>query len=348
MGRNREARGRQLARVLRGAWRARPDAGGFDGAGLPEVLPLLQRSGSAGLAWWRARSAGAPPPVLAPLHDAFAIHALAAAMRAPQVAAAFALLRDHGVDALLGKGWAVARLYPRAGLRPYGDIDLYVPRTDEAAARSALDASGVALPVDLHVGFAELDDRASAELFARAAVKRLGDAEVRVFGPEDHLRLLALHMLRHGAWRPVWLCDLALLVETLPPDFDWAYFTSGDALRTDAAVCAIRLAHELLGADLEGVPGSLRERVLPGWLVPAVLRQWGDGEFEPHGTRVPMRTELRRPRGLPHALRVRWPNAVEATIGQRAPFNDLPRLPFQLGECLFRTLRFARSAPPLA
>jgi hypothetical protein len=41
---------------------------------------------------------------------------------------------------------------------------------------------------------------------------------------------------------------------------------------------------------------------------------------------------------------------VEATVGRRARFNGLPRLPFQIGECLARTLRFARSgglaAPP--
>lgn len=344
MRRGCEARGRELARVLCGAWRDRPDAESLDAADLLEASPLLLRSGSAGLAWWRAQRAAVPAPVLQPLHDAFAIHALSMAMRGPQVAAAFAQLRDHDVEPLLGKGWAVARLYPRPGLRPYGDIDLYLRPRDEKAARAALEAPGAAaLPVDLHVGFAELDDRGSEDLFARAQIVRLGGTDVRVFGPEDHLRLLALHMLRHGAWRPVWLCDLALLLETRPPGFDWGYFTSGDAVRTDAAVCALRLAQELLGANLEGVPAPVRERRLPRWLVPAVLRQWGDVGFEPHGTRTPMAAELRRPRSLPRALRTRWPNAVEATVGRRAPFNDLPRLPFQIGECLSRTLRFARS-----
>jgi len=171
---------------------------------------------------------------------------------------------------------------------------------------------------------------------------------VRVFGPEDHLRLMALHLLRHGAWRPVWFCDLALMLETLPPDFDWACFMSGDGARTDAAVCAVRLAHELIGASLEGVPAAVRERTLPRRLVPAVLRQWGEARFEPHGTRTPMAVELRRPRGLLRALRARWPNAVEATVGRRARFNGLPRLPFQIGECLARTLRFARAQGGLA
>jgi hypothetical protein len=205
-----------------------------------------------------------------------------------------------------------------------------------------------ALPVDLHGGLAELDDRRFDDVLARSRLVRLGETDVRVFGPEDHLRLLTLHLLRHGAWRPVWFCDVALIVETLPPDFDWACFMSGDGGRTDAAVCALRLAHELLGASLEGVPAAVRERRLPRWLVPAILRQWADARFEPHGTRTPMAVVLRRPRGLLRALRARWPNAVEATVGRRARFNGLPRLPFQIGECLARTLRFARSPGALA
>jgi len=341
-----------VARVLRGAWRERPDADGLVAADLVEAIPLLLRSGSAGLAWWRAQSAGVPPPVLKPLHDAFGVHALQAAILEAKIPAAFARLRARGVEPLLGKGWAVARLYPRPGLRPYGDIDLYVRPEDGPAARAALDEPGPeALPVDLHCGLAELDDRRFEGVLARSRTMRLGDADVRVFGSEDHLRLLALHLLRHGAWRPVWLCDLALVLEILPPDFDWACFTSGDGARTDAAVCAVRLARELLGASLDGVPSPVRERRLPRWLVPAILRQWGDARFEPHGTRTPMAVELRRPRGLLRALRARWPNAVEATVGRRARFDSLPRLPFQIGECFARTLRFARSrsghaAPP--
>jgi len=30
----------------------------------------------------------------------------------------------RGVEPILGKGWAIARLYPERGMRPYGDIDL--------------------------------------------------------------------------------------------------------------------------------------------------------------------------------------------------------------------------------
>jgi hypothetical protein len=347
LGGSQHARGRQLGRVLCRAWREHPPTEGLEAADLLEAAPLLLRSGSAGLAWWRARHAGIPAPVLKPYHDAIVIQSLHAAVLDAKIALAFTRLRARGIEPLLGKGWAVARLYPAPGLRPYGDIDLYVRREDEPAARNALgEAGGEALPVDLHGGLAELDDLPFAEVFARSRMVRVGGADVRVFGLEDHLRLLALHLMRHGAWRPAWLCDLALIVEAHGRDLSWECFTSGDARRSDAAACALGLARELLGADLAAAPTPLRERTLPRWLAPAVWRQWGDGRFQPHGTRAPMAVELRRPWTLPRALRARWPNAVEATVGRRGPFNELPRLPFQLAECVCRTLRYVR--PPRA
>lgn len=330
--------------MLRGAWREPSPAADLDAADLVAAAPLLLRTGSAGLAWWRAQSSDVLRPLVKALHDGFGIQALHASVLDAKIPAAFARLRARGVEPLLGKGWAVARLYPRPGLRPYGDIDLYVRPIGGPAARAALDEPGQeALPVDLHRGLAELDDRGFEDVRARSQLVRLGECAVRIFGPEDHLRLLALHLLRHGAWRPAWLCDVALLVEGRPPDFDWGWFASGDPVRTDAAVCALRLAHEIVGATLDGLPPAVRERRLPRWLVPAVLKQWGDERFAPHGTRTPMAMELRRPGRLLRALRARWPNAVEATIARRGAFNELPRLPFQIGECLARTVRFARS-----
>jgi hypothetical protein len=45
---------------------------------------------------------------------------------------------------------------------------------------------------------------------------------------------------------------------------------------------------------------------------------------------------LRRPRLLLDALRLRWPNAIQATVELGGPFNGLPRLPYQVGECVRR------------
>lgn len=54
-----------------------------------------------------------------------------------------------GVEPLLIKGWAIARLYPGAGLRPYTNLDLIVRPSELGAARGNL-WKPPAVAVDLH------------------------------------------------------------------------------------------------------------------------------------------------------------------------------------------------------
>jgi hypothetical protein len=54
-----------------------------------------------------------------------------------------------------------------------------------------------------------------------------------------------------------------------------------------------------------------------------------------------MAAALRRPAGLLAELHRHWPNPIEGTVGVGGPFNELPRLPFQLAFTALRTLRFA-------
>src|SRR5207245_11680175 len=95
------------------------------------------------------------------------------------------------------------------------------------------------------------------------------------------------------------------------------------------------------GARLEGPPAAAHSRRLPGWIAPAALQQWGDPRLEPQSRRRPFAADLARPPAALAALGRRWPNPVEATLNVRAPFNDAPRLHFQLLECVRRTARFA-------
>jgi hypothetical protein len=332
-------RGARVAAVLAGSWRAAPPALDLSASELTDVAPLLLQTGAAGLTWWKVRRSPPPPPLAAELRDAYRLFALQAALHEQRVARAFGALRAAGVEAILGKGWAIARQYPDPGLRPYGDVDLYVRPEQHAAAVEAL-GDPQRDGVDLHRGFAELDDRPAEELVARSRVERLHGVDVRVFAPEDHVRLLALHMLRHGVLRPLWLCDVALALESRPPGFDWRAFGAGSTRRSAWVGSAFALANALLGARLDGVPPPAAG-ALPRWLVPAVLRQWS-AFVPPHGSRAPMAASLRRPAAFARGLLLRWPNPVEATVGVGGPFNGLPRLPFQLGDCLVRTARFAR------
>ena len=55
---------------------------------------------------------------------------------------------------------------------------------------------------------------------------------------------------------------------------------------------------------------------------------------------LPIAFHLRHPRGLFKALRLRWPNPIQATARVGGPFNEWPRLPFQVAECFQRTGKF--------
>lgn len=317
-------------------------------AELPQTISLLLNSGGGALGWWRIRHLDSRASAEAQqLHHAYRLHTLQAAVKELELAQLFTYLRANGLEPLLGKGWAIARQYPELGLRPYGDFDLYVRPEEYDAYVTALAAPEArGWNVDLHCGAAELRDRSFDDLYARSELADCKGVAIRTFGSEDHLRLLCLHFLREGALRPLWLCDLAIALDSLKSDFDWDYFLRGNARRTEAAICALGLAHELLGAKLTGLPIEARAKRLPRWLAPVVLREWGSGKVT-HGRRTPIAVHLRHPIGFLKSMRERWPNAIEATFRVQAPFNNWPRLPFQLWECGQRLISFVRQVPKL-
>jgi Uncharacterised nucleotidyltransferase len=343
-----DSAGRLVALALKGAWRPVPPALELSASELDRIAPQLLKSGAGALGWRRARHSGLPSSsALAELHQAYRLHSLQALMHEQEIEQLFKLLNAAGVEPLLVKGWWSARLYPEKGLRPYGDIDLCVRPAQFAAARTALKAvPELQCAVDLHCGFEKFGGAKFDELAARALSFPFGEASVRVPCAEDHLRILCVHMLREGAWRPLWLCDIAAAVETRAADFDWSRCLTEDRRLGDWIRCALRLAQQLLGADIYGTPAAERARALPQWLVPVILKEWGaslSSMSQRH--RVPVSNFLRHPVGVLKGLPFHWPNPIEATIGVRAPFNDLPRLPFQLGNCLARTAKFAARLP---
>jgi hypothetical protein len=330
-----------IASALKGAWRSSAPAPALSPDQLAEITPAILHGGAGALLWWHIRNSSlSNSEAGAELQQAYLLHTLEAAVHEREVQQATDFLRSRNLEPILAKGCAVARLYPEPGLRPFGDFDLYVRPEDHARAVAILAGPGAPqLSLDMHAGFKELDDRSFDELYARSQLVALAGVNVRMPGPEDHLRLLSLHTLRHGAWRPIWLCDIAVVFEHAAPAFDWEYFLSGDVRRTDWVVCALGLAHELL--DMNADTTRLRSRMssLPYWLVPEVLRQWAT-PMVPQGRRLPMEHFLRDPKGVVSALRERWPNGIEATVDVGGPFNYLPRLPFQLADCAYRIFKF--------
>jgi len=278
------------------------------------------------------------------LHQAFQTNSVQATLHEEKIKKVFRLLREASIEPLLGKGWLAASLYPVPPLRPYHDIDICVRPADFKRAQEILDSPAANdCWVDLHDEFSELRGREIQELFARSRLVPLGDEEIRVMSAEDNLALLAIHLLKHGAYRSVWLCDIGAAVESLPADFDWKVCLGRNRTRASWIICAIALAYQLLGPRIEKVPIATQAKKPPAWLIESVLEQWANPlpiQNEPYTYPVPFAHYLKNPKGVLTGLRNRWPNPIKATVSINGRFNSLPRIPYQVGNCVLRAAQF--------
>jgi hypothetical protein len=312
---------------------------------LDEVTPLLYGSGAAALGWWRVRNTDlASSPSAEVLHQAYRLQLLQSSIHEQKIRKVFRLLRSESIEPILVKGWVAAALYPEAALRPYGDIDICVTAEDFKAAEAVLGRPEASdCWIDLHKRFAEIGDRRTEDLFSRTRLLPLDGEKIRTLSPEDHLALMAVHLLKHGAWRPLWLCDIGAAIETLPGDFDWDLCLGRHEKRASWILCAIGLASCLLDAQIDHLPLAKRGRELPAWLVTNVLKQWNTPfaiNQPPMNHPKPIGQYLLRPSGLLSGLRERWPDPIIATVSVNGRFSNFPRLPYQLGNCGARMARF--------
>lgn len=338
-----KSQGRLVATLLAGSWRQSPTTFECSAVEIEEIAPMLLSSGASALCWRRINHSNLRTTKAAEkFHQAYRANILQAAIHQRTIEQVSALLRSKGIEPILVKGWAVARLYPEQGLRPYEDIDLCVRPEQFAKAENALKDFPDQYKVDLHCGFEKFGGGNVEEIYARSQLVRIGQTDVRVLCAEDHLRILSIHMLREGAWRPMWLCDVAAAVELRPDDFEWNLCLDRNRRWSNWVICALRLAQELLGADIRGTPAAEKKKPLPGWLVPTILKEWESLQpsmMQRH--RAPMASYWSRPASILAGFRHRWPNPIEATIIVRGRFNELPRLPFQIGSYLVRSAKFA-------
>ncbi len=338
--------GEMLAQLLRGAWRAQPPPCALTEAQTRAVIPLAVKGGCAGLAYRRLRHV--------PAFAAFAQETLRAEYVTNGLRAASWLyhlpllvnaLRDAGIEPILFKGWAIAQHYPELALRPMGDVDLFVPAAQlEHAARIVRGLQTEAFTVDLHTGTEDAEHsthvkgRTLDDLYARSVTVPLGVTQVRVLSPEDHLHLLVMHFLRHGGWRPLWLCDIAVALETRPREFDWVR-ALGDPRTADWIACTAGAAHVLLDAQVDDTPFAARAKRIPPWLPRAILREWNDPDLLRHVRPTPLPRLKKDPRRWRKALSGRWVfNPIESSVKLGAPFNETPRVWYQARYWLKRSV----------
>jgi Uncharacterised nucleotidyltransferase len=250
------------------------------------------------------------------------------------LASVFAAFAAHGIEAVTFKGWALARLYGRPGLRPVGDVDLLVRREDLDHARTVLAGFEGGTEVDVQADLSRyLPDRTIEQLLSSSERLPVPGAMISVLGAADHLRLVCLHQLHHGSWRPLWLCDVAVLVEALPPGFAWSDCLRGSRHLGDGVLALVELARRWLGAGPAIEPPSSEP---PEWFERAVLQAWNRG-YRPSPERLEGLSWTR----LPQALRARWPDPLSSTLHLDAPFHGVPRFPIQVAELVRRGSRHA-------
>jgi len=333
---------KSLATVLAGAWRRAPSLLTLTPTQLDHFTPVLIGTNTGGLGWWRIRQSELRSTRAArSLREAYRQNSALAGTYESALQSLLPRLRAAGVEPILIKGWAVARLYPEPGLRPYCDADLCV-RPDQLPAALEVLRSGTDSYhwVDLHEGVPDVTDRCWDELFRRSRQVQLGTLDVRILSPEDQLRQLCLHWRRHLDCVPLGLCDVAVLLETQPEEFDWDYCLRGDPVLVDWVLCVVGLACRLLGAGLSDTTVAARVRELPAWLVRRVLWQWQAGWTKPSLVEC-----LRRPTKLTGAVMNHWLDPLKAAYRMRiSPRRSLAwiQLAALLGRPYEVVLRLAR------
>ena len=152
-------------------------------------------------------------------------------------------LEPTGVNVVVLKGMALLdSLYGDPGLRPTGDIDLWVAEEQLATLLEVLGESGYeaepyypdtyrlgTTTVDLHthllgaerVRLRELIFAAGQRpMFDDAVPTTFGGSVATKLGPSQELLLLGLHLLKHNAERLLWLIEINELVERCT-DAEW-------------------------------------------------------------------------------------------------------------------------------
>jgi hypothetical protein len=337
---------RRLACFLYGSWRRDCPPLSLTPAEVARVAPLLIGSGAAALGWRRIRDTPALKdcPEAQELCQSGRILALEDARLDGALEFVATRLNEVGIDPLIAKGWAVAHFYSSRYLRAYGDFDLCAPPgryelAQETLRRltppgfSAAEAGDILVDcgpdfghgtVDLHKNFGAAHMPPVETLHARSTPAKAGSADIRLLAFEDHLGFVVTHLLVHGAWRPSGLCDVAAMVEAIPPDFDWALCLGDDEVVAGWIGATIMVAHRLLGCRLDTVPPALRVDP-PPWFERAVLREW-EAPYAGRFRSIAASGLAKHPGQFLHWLRVRWSNPVETLIEARLPVNSPRRL----------------------
>ena len=276
----------------------------------------------------------------------------------------FGELSAAGIQAVIFKGWALSHYYSPAHIRPCGDIDLFVRPHDFKGASHCLgkvaklithEKTGdsrfiieynsqqpISHVVDLHKSLDRLGITCNDTLFDCAVKANSQNPLIYIPSIEHHLRLVTVHFLRHGGWRPLWLCDIAALLDAVDADFDWQTCLGSDPQLSVWLTSTFALAAELMGVDKNKLPQQYIT-AFPSWFSDTVLREW-NAPYPSRFRRPTMSESFKRPTQLFKELKARWPNPIYASIMMNAPLKHrTPRMD-QLIYFFNRTMKFVNNS----
>ncbi len=357
-----------IAELLSGAWRNEVDPAWISPEALHDIHPIVLSTGAGPLCWRRIETVPELRETDAGqlLRKSYLMTALRGQMLEETLERICEVLDEFEVIPLIFKGWSVAQYYGDPDLRPFGDIDLcappdryletagylsqyattppdggrkrqFVPGKKTTVFGFDCELPGNVTQIDLHRDLQRFRFDQLEAVYARSRLIPVKSRQIRVLSPEDHLRLLCLHFLDHGGWRPIWLCDIAALLEALPDDFDWDLCLGDDPLTRHWVEIAVALACQLLCANPKTRP---QLPALPSWLITEVLEQWRR-PFEAHMPRTRfLQVLLHYPLEIVSEAAARWPNKIRATCATKSRFDDRPRWPYQLSEFSRRAFSF--------
>jgi hypothetical protein len=260
-------------------------------------------------------------------------------VQAERIRRAFVFFREHNIEPILIKGWAIARFYPNPHERFSADIDLVVSPDDYPKALQLTDRFlRGKLAIDLHNGFAQFENLSFKNLYENSLLVDLNETAVRVLRHEDHLRLLAVHWLRDGGIFKERLWDAHYAIKNRPPDFDWQRFLGVvDENRRKWILAAIALAHRYTDLKVDDTPIAEEVKnpaLLPRWMIRTLEKEWSDPvKF------VPLDHVMSDRKQFWLQLKKRFPpNPILASLYTHAPLNNFPRFPYQIANIFQRAL----------
>lgn len=258
-------------------------------------------------------------------------------VKAERLVTAVRHLRNHGIDPIVIKGWAVARKYPKDILRTYADIDLAVSPDSFSQVRDLLRTDEFrGFGIDPHSGLRTLDTLSWNEIFDRSILVELNGENIRVLSDEDNLRVTAIHWLLDGGVFRKRLTDVKYLAENGGGDLDWdrCIYATGP-VRASWVLSALAAARDHENLDTLTLPPAVREVQLPEWFQHTLEKEWKRGPY----TRIPIRLCLTKPGRLFEQISRRIPpNPIASTIITGSPIDSSSRFPIQMKRLFVRVL----------